>query len=425
MMAKGEQSVYYVFGDITYEIYRGEIIVCGVNKNFSGNLIIPTSIEGHEVKRLSSYAFSGCKDLVSITIPSSVTYIGRELFRGCNSLTSINVEIGNTEYDSREGCNAIIETGTNTLIGGCKNTIIPNSVTSIGYGAFNGCSGLTSVTIPNSVTSIGNYAFNGCSGLTSITIPNSVTSIGSSAFSGCLVQNKNFINDSNLDLTKYGLLVYDDVIDNLFIKDNKVIGYKGEPTSVTIPNSVTSIGDRAFYGCSSLTSVTIPNSVTSIGDYAFDGCSGLTSVTIPNSVTSIGDRAFYGCSELTSVNISDIASWCKVDFSDWYSNPLNYAHKLFLNGEEVKDIVIPSTVKEIKEYAFSGCSGLTSVTIPNSVTSIGDRAFSVCSGLTSVTIPNSVTSIGEFAFNGCSSLTSVTIPNSVTSIGSGAFYGCI
>ena len=158
-------------------------------------------------------------------------------------------------------------------------------------------------------------------------------------------------------------------------------------TSVTIPNSVTSIGGEAFAGCSSLTSVTIPNSVTSIGDYAFFHCSSLTSITIPNSVTSIGSEAFYGCSSLTSVTI-------------------------------------PNSVTSIGNDAFYGCSSLTSITIPNSVTSIGSEAFYGCSSLTSVTIPNSVTSIGDAAFYYCSSLTSITIPNSVTSIGDYAFYEC-
>ena len=156
-------------------------------------------------------------------------------------------------------------------------------------------------------------------------------------------------------------------------------------TSVTIPNSVTSIGDEAFYWCGGLTSVTIPNSVTSIGSSAFRECSGLTSVTIGNSVTSIGNRAFCLCSSLTSVTI-------------------------------------PNSVTSIGDEAFYWCKGLTSVTIGNSVTSIGDRAFENCHNLTSVTIPNSVTTIGNRAFNWCYGLTSVTIPNSVTSIGDGAFY---
>ncbi len=144
-------------------------------------------------------------------------------------------------------------------------------------------------------------------------------------------------------------------------------------------------------------------------------------MTIGNSVTSIGSSAFNECKWLTSVHISDLAAWCKISFAD---NPLYYAHHLFLNGEEVKDLVIPNSVTSIGQSAFRDCSGLTSVTIPGSVTSIGGDAFESCSGLTSVTIPNSVTSIGSEAFWDCSGLTSVTIPNSVTSIGNSAFEDC-
>ena len=199
------------------------------------------------------------------------------------------------------------------------------------------------------------------------------------------------------------------------------------PQTVTYESvnySVTGIEGSAFYYCSYLTSVTIPNSVTSIGDNAFYFCKKLTSVTIPNSVTSIGKTAFYQCSNLLSVHISDLEAWCKISFSDDYSNPLYYAHHLFINGEEIKDLVIPKSVTSIGSYAFSGCSGLTSVTIPNNVTSIRQSAFSGCSGLTSLTIPNSVTSIGNSVFYGCSGLTSVTIPNSITIISNSAFAKC-
>ena len=233
------------------------------------------------------------------------------------------------------------------------------------------------------VTSIGYRAFYGCSSLASVTIPEGVTSIGFEAFSGC----------SRL-------------------------------ASVTIPEGVTYIGDSAFDSCSRLTSVTIPESVTTIGDYAFIGCSSLASVTIPESVTSIGYWAFYNCSSLTSVNISDLSAWSKIDFESSLSNPLIYAHNLYLNGALVTDLVIPKDISEIKPYAFLGGSCITSVTIPEGVTSIGDRAFERCSSLASVTIPESVTTISEFAFWNCSSLASVTIPKSVTSIGGGAFSGC-
>ncbi|MBO5675324.1 MAG: leucine-rich repeat domain-containing protein [Bacteroidaceae bacterium] len=206
--------------------------------------------------------------------------------------------------------------------------------------------------------------------------------------------------------------------------------YSGEvviPESVVYEGatySVTSIGYEAFSLCRGMTSVTIGNSVESIGDRAFYNCSGLTSVTIPNSVTSIGGDAFVGCTGLTSVHISDIAAWCNIDFGYSFFHPLYYAQHLYLNGEEVKDLVIPNSVTSIGDWAFYSCFGLTSVTIPNSVTSIGDYAFQDCSGLTSVTIGNSVESIGNYAFSSCSGLTSVTIPNSVMRIGNRAFSSC-
>ena len=288
-----------------------------------------------------------------------------------------------------------------------RRAVIANSVTSIGDVAFSGCSSLTSATIPNSVKSIGDDAFNGCSNLTSVTIPDSVTSIGSDAFYGCSGLTSVTIPDSVTSIGDYAF----SGCSNL--------------TSVTIPDSVTSIGSDAFYGCSGLTSATIGNSVTSIKYRTFSGCSSLTSVTIGNSVTRIGDDAFSGCSSLTSVYYTgNLASWCSISFSGYRSNPMYYASELFISGERIQGVSIPDTVTSIKDYAFCGCSSLTSVTIPNSVTSIGSYAFFGCSSLTSVTIGNSVTSIGNYTFRGCSSLTSVTIPDSVTSIGSYAFFGC-
>ena len=201
-------------------------------------------------------------------------------------------------------------------------------------------------------------------------------------------------------------------------------GSRGYIKSIEITNGVTSIGIKAFEWCDNLTSVTIPNSVTSIGENAFIGCYNLTFIDIPSSIESIGYDAFKYCSVITSVDIKDIEAWCGIKFSSPCSNPLYYAHNIFMNGKKIKDLTIPDGVTSIGNYAFCSCSGLTSIIIPNSVTSIGENAFSSCSGLTSLDIPNSVTSIGSSAFSGCSGLTSVTIPNSVTSIGGYAFSGC-
>jgi len=181
-------------------------------------------------------------------------------------------------------------------------------------------------------------------------------------------------------------------------------------TAVTIPSSVTTIGDQAFRSCYSLTSVTIPSSVTTIGDQAFYHCRSLTTVTIPSSVTAIGDNAFWNCLRLTFMTIP--------------SSVTSIGHDAFCGCRSLTSVTIPSSVTTIGYQAFCGCRSLTSVTIPSSVTTIGEGTFFDCSSLTSVTIPSSVTTIDTCAFYDCRSLTSVTIPSSVTTIGDQAFYGC-
>lgn len=236
---------------------------------------------------IGSSAFAGCSGLTSITIPESVTFLNGNPFWGCVNLSQIIVEDGNPIYDSRDNSNAIIKTSTNELITGCKTTIIPNSVTSIGSSAFDHCKGLKVIKIPNSVKSIGHYAFWNCDGLTSITIPNSVTSIINNPFTDC--EN---ITSINVEL---GNSVYDSRDNcNAIVKtsDNELIlGCK----STIIPNSVKSISDGAFAGQTKLTSISIPGSVFSIGNYSFSGCEGLSSLTISNGIAIIGNNAFRNC----------------------------------------------------------------------------------------------------------------------------------
>ena len=427
-----------------------------------------TFAEGSQLTSIGDGAFAS-SDLTSITIPASVTSIGEDVFLNCDNLASMAVADGNTVYDSRNGCNAIIEKSTNTLIIGCKNSTIPAGVTSIGAWAF-GVTGLTSIEIPASVTSIGDYAF-GATGLTSVEIPASVTSIGRCAFQNCLNLATVTVYAPSCSLGEDAFANCNELA-NIYVFSDLVDGYKdaenwssyedkitempnpngkcgdnvrwaltGESTNYTltitgsgamanyasssvqpwndyrssiktvvIGNGVTSIGERAFYN-TGLTSIDIPASVTSIGNYTFAKCTGLTSIEIPASVTSIGDDAFWNCSNLATVTFAEDSQLATIGIS------------AFNSCRGLASVEIPASVTSIGERAFSG-SSLGSVTFADGsrLESIGNYAFDN-TGLTSIEIPASVTSIGERAFYG-TGLTSIEIPASVTSIGGSAFANC-
>lgn len=360
---------------------------------YMGAVVIPDSVVyngmTYSVTSIGDVAFAGCTRLTSVSIPNSVTSIGVGAFSRCKNLKYATIPNSVTNIGKRafQSCNHL------------ESVKISNSVTCIDTALFIDCLGLTSVTIPESVTSIGESAFEHCTSLKSIEIPNSVTNIGDWAFKDCIG------------------LIY------LFSIESGVSSFY---ETLAIGNGVTSIGYHVFEGCTGLKMIAIPDNITSIESGAFYGCTGLTSLSIPNSVTSIGSSAFYGCTRLTKVNISDIAAWCGISFGDSDANPLGYAKHLYIDGYENSELIIPEGVTNIGDYAFYGCTGLTSVTIPNSVTSIGNYAFASCTGLISIEIPNSVASIGNSAFRGCTGLTSIyNYRKTPAKLGENTFYDVV
>ena len=331
----------------------------------------------NSVTSIGDYAFYNCTSLTSVTIPDSVTSIGSGAFSNCTSLTSIEVSGNNKSYSSADG--VLFNKDKTELItypAGKTDSeyVIPNSVTSIGYSAFENCTSLTSVTIPNDVTSIGYGVFQGCTSLTSVTIPNSVTSIDSSAFSSCtsligitIPNSVTSIGDSAFYNTAY----YNDESnwDNgvLYISDCLIdTNYNFDSTTdYVIKDGTRIIADSAFSNCDNLISVTIPDSVTSIGDSAFENCTNLASITIGNGVTSIGRSAFYNTAYYN-------------DESNWNNGVLYISDCLIgINGDfdSTTDYIIKDGTRFIADSVFSNCDNLISVTIPNSVKSLGDNAF--------------------------------------------------
>ena len=320
----------------------------------SGGTYTSTTYPDNEIPEYSFYSsgyLSGKSTLIIVTFPNSITKIGTSAFQSCSNLSMITFgnslnSIGDNAFSNCKGLSSLT---------------IPNTVINIGNGAFYSCIGLAgSLNFPNSVISIGSSAFFGCNGLTNIFISGSVSSIGNNAFSSATVSK---LSGFNVDS---GNINYSSINGVLFNKNQTIlIQY---PLAIngaySIPNSVTKIGNSAFYNCMGLSGITIPNSVTSIDYSAFQYCSSLIDLVIPNSVNSIGHNAFHGCAGLTN-------------------------------------LVISSSITAIEDYTFNGCRGITDLTIPNSVISIGKGAFESCDGLNIITIGNSVSTIGDYAFNTC------------------------
>lgn len=445
--------------DLTAEVtYGGGYADLGTS--YSGNVAVPASVsyEGktYKVTSIGSEAFSKSSQLLSVTLPESVTNIGNGAFSFCASLTDITLPESVTSIGSSafRDCSSLTSLNIPNLVTAinestfmnCSSLIsitIPDEIKSIANYAFFNCNRLTRLTIPNSANTIGNNTFGNCSSLISVTIGNGITSIGDYAFANCDAMTSVHISD----LESWCKIKFTSNISNPLYKGHHLYLNGEEITDLHIPDGITTISDFAFYGGRGFTSLSFPNSVTSIKWCAFADCSNLSSLTIPISVTTIENLAFSGCNAIESVTFQNCPDFY---FSSSFDNcrninevifDCNKVTNIFHGVNTVKKITLGQKVKEIDDYAFSGCKGLASVTIQCSPTSLGTSLFNGCTELKSVefdcdTIPaiisgistieqvmlkEGVTTIGSDAFKECSGIYSMLFPSTVTSINSTAF----
>lgn len=490
---------------LKFNLISGTVI--GYNDDLPSNVAIPSEVEGVKITSIADGAFSGCENIVSVTIPSSVENIGQEAFSGCVRLVEVcnqsPLSISQGQYGINLSANVTKATSTNlrTTENGFVTREVNGEVELLRYVKPSSETSLQGenpiLDIPSNITKIGNYAFYSTNLSTqdvSIGVPVSVKSIGHAAFSKSNFKGFEFANGSTL-----------------LTIDSFAFSKMGSLAGITIPNGVKELGAHIFEGCSNLTTISIPNSIENIGDNAFkdcnslsyeldssnnkylgnetnnylylheianknsatfvinsntkciannvfNNCGNLTELTIPASVTKVGENAFYGCTSLEKINIPSLMDWLEISFSYLYSNPLlNDKAELYIGNNKITNISIPSTITEIKPYSLAGLHSLATINIPTSVTKIGEHAFNSCYNLTSINIPASVTSIGEKAFYNCYSIATMTvastntkyesptnsnaiieksskkliagckntiIPNDVESVAEAAFYGC-
>jgi len=382
----------------------------------SGSLKIPERLGGCNVTSIGNAAFYACSGLKSISIPNTVTSIGRSAFKGCG-LTSLTIprsvsSIGGSAFAGCLSLSTIDILSSNlwtedSVFWNCtslKSISIPSGLSTIARQMFDGCTSLESVTIASGVSAIEKMAFSCCSALKTVAIPASVSSIGDGVFYGCSSLSSIAVDTGSFRYQAVDGVLYDKSI-------TKIVAFPvAKKGTYEIPSTITTIADYAFSDCSMLTSVVIPASVGTIGSSAFLRCKSLTDVTIPSSVTQIGNCAFSECSSLTHVSVPE--------------NVKGIGYNTFSGCNSLMSISLPSGLTDIGENAFAYCKSLASIKIPQGVTTIGVSAFIGCSSLISVELPSAVSDIPAALFADCSSLCSMTIPSNTTCIGVSAFARC-
>jgi BspA type Leucine rich repeat region (6 copies) len=392
-----------------YVINNGTITITKGCPITPGAVVIPETINGLPVAAIEAMAFFSCTNLTAIVVPDSVTDVGHGAFSRCISLTNayLSKRISSIEQGTFEGCTRL------------ATVSIPDSVSNIQFNAFLGCVSLDQVRLPNKVASLGNGAFFGCAALASISIPDSLTTIGSGTFAGCT-------SLTSIDVTT-GHVRFSSVDGVLFNKDQTTLLQcpGGKAGRLTLPNSVSRIGEHAFSGCTSLASIVIPRSVAFIEDTAFVGCDRLEEISVDsgNPFFSSSDGVLFDKLQVTLIQCpgGKAGNYSPPDTVARIGNPGGFG---FQGCGRLTGITIPNGVRSIPASAFSGCASLTNIAIPESTTSIENRAFFGCASLTSIIIPSGVTRIPESAFAGCISLTDIAIPSRVSWIDLWAFSGC-
>ena len=388
---------------------------CNAIIETSTNVLISgsnTTVIPESVVAIGDSAFWGFVGLRDIHIPSSVTSIGTKAFRECCGIEKITVDPNNKKYDSRENCNAIIDTFKNELVVGCKNTEIPTSVEHIGDFSFLGCSGLKSINIHNNIKTIGAKAFRGCWEVKSLYIPKSVIHIKEGAFADIPYLASIVVNEHNK--------MYDSRENCNAIVHTVSNSLVSGCACSRIPKSIREIGGWAFCGCLGLTHMVIHDKIEKLGEKAFRGCHNLQYVEIGKSVSEINWRAFSNCDSLRSIRVhKDNPTF---DSREDCNAIIHTETNCMLVGCAAS--YVPNTVNRIGESAFWHCHSLLNITIPASITAIDAWAFCGCISLSVLHIPDSVTQIGERAFRCCASLTEVVLPDHVTHLYKETFFRC-